>query len=53
MGGGICLEWLPPLEKSSASLGKGWVGKYLVTNGVALCPVSHTGAAQWAAGNHR
>ena len=23
---GICLEWLPPLGKSSASLGKGWVG---------------------------
>ena len=22
---GICLEWLPPLRKSSASLGKGWL----------------------------
>ena len=29
-----------------ASLGNGWVGKYLVTNGVAQRPISDTGAAQ-------
>ena len=28
-------------------------GKYLVTNGVAWRPVSHTCAAQWEVGNHR
>ena len=33
-----------PLGKSSASLGKGWGGKHLVTSGMAWCSISNTGA---------
>ena len=43
---GTCLEWLPPPEKSSASLGNNKDKKHLVTNGITWCPVSHTSAAQ-------
>ena len=46
VGRGTCLEWLPPPEKSSASLGDSKDKKHLVTNGMAWCPVSHTSAAQ-------
>ena len=46
-----CLEWLLPLGKSSASLGRGLGEKHLMTNGVAWRPVNHTGAAQWGVGS--
>ena len=46
VGRGPCLEWLPPPEKSSASLGDNKDKKHLVTNGMACCPVNHTSAAQ-------
>ena len=36
VGWGVCLDWLSPLEKPSASL-----GMCKVTSGVAWCPVSH------------
>ena len=35
VGRGTCLEWLPPPEKSSASLGDNKDKKHLVTNGMA------------------
>ena len=39
---GTCLEWLPPPEKSSASLGNNKDKKSTcVTNGMAWRPVSH------------
>ena len=41
VGRGTCLGWLPPPEKSSASLG---VNKD--KNSMVWCPVRHTGAAQ-------
>ena len=43
---GTRLEWLPPPEKSSASLGDNKDKKHLVTNGMAWCPVNHKSAAQ-------
>ena len=46
MGRDTCLGWLPPPEKSSTSLGDNKDKKFLVTNGMAWRPVSHTGAAQ-------
>ena len=46
MGRGTCLGWLPPPEKSSASLGNNKDKKHLVTDGMAWRLVSHTGAAQ-------
>ena len=46
VGRGTCLEWLPPPEKSSASLGDNKDKKHLLTNGMAWHPVSHTSAAQ-------
>ena len=53
VGRDTSLEWLPPLGKSSASLGRGLGERHLVTNGVAWRPVSHTGAAQWVVGSQR
>ena len=46
VGRGTCLEWLPPPEKSSASLGDYKDKKHLVTNGMAWRPVSHTSSTQ-------
>ena len=46
VGRGASLEHLPPVLKSSASLGKGSGGKHLVTNRVTWSLVSHTSAAQ-------
>ena len=46
VGTDTCLEWLPPPEKSSASLGDNKDKKHLVTNGIAWRPVSHRGPAQ-------
>ena len=36
-GRGTCLEWSPPPEKSSASLGGNKDEKHLVTNGMVSC----------------
>ena len=46
VGRGTCLEWLPPPEKSSASLGDNKDKKHLVTKSMEWFPVSHTSAAQ-------
>ena len=41
------LGYLPFLGKSSASLGKGWVGRPTETNGAAWHTLSHTSAMQF------
>ena len=46
VGRGTCQGWLPPPEKSSASMGDNKDKKHLVTNSMAWHPVNHTVAAQ-------
>ena len=46
VGRGTCLRWLPPPEKSSASLGDNKDEKHLLTNSMVWHPVSHTSDAQ-------
>ena len=46
VGRGTCLGWLPPPEKSSASLDDIKDKRHMVTNGMAWRPVSHSSAEQ-------
>ena len=42
---GTCLEWLPPQEKCSVSLGNNKHKKHLVTNGMTWCSGRQTSPA--------
>ena len=45
VGRGTIPGYFQPISQFSASLGQGWDMKHLVTNGVALCLISHGTAA--------